>query len=162
MYKNRLLYHAIPFRMSNDGKSFPEGRYFGKTETFSGETGQEPITSYFVKTFDKPAPHIVHAWVTDNENELEIVDDSVFTSTSTYPIESYVEMNLVVSDIDGRGYFESTNTTPRINEFALVSGWYNNILNDYEQLRMFTHFTRPSLTLAEGDTIEAIYRLYAR
>lgn len=161
-YKNRGLFHAVPFRMSNDGHSVEPNKYYGKTTTAAGATGLDPITSYYVKKFDNPAPHIVHCWIADSDEEMQIVDDSVFASTSSVPIESYVEMNISVSQFDGRGYFTSTNSTPRINEFALVSGWFNRERGDYEALRMITHFTRPSITLVEGDSIEAVYRLYAR
>lgn len=161
-YKRRTLFRAIPFRMSNDGTELQEGRYFGKTQTFTGTTSMEPITSYFVKKFDSPPPHIVHAWVSDNSNELNIVDDSVFSSTSSVPIESYVEINFSINQDDGRGFFTSTQSSPRINEFGLVSGWLNTAKNEYESIRLFTHFTRPTITLSEGDSIEAIYRLYAR
>ncbi len=161
-YKNRGLFHAIPFRMSNDGRAIPEGKYYGKAQTFQGATGMDPITSYYVKLFDDPKPRIVNAWVTDNPDEMRIVDDTVFASTSSIAIESYVEMNLSVSALDGRGYAASAGCTPRVNEFGLVSGWYNAQLNDYEAIRLFTHFTRPNITLADGDSIEAIYRLYAR
>lgn len=161
-YKNRGLYRAIPFRMSNDGFGLPEGKYFGKQSTFQGSGMKDVIDSYFIKKFDNPAPRIVHCWVTDNKDEMQIVDDTVFASTSSLAIESYVEMNISVDPSDGRGFFTSTNSSPRVNEFSLVSGWYNSELNDYEALRIFTHFTRPSIALSEGDSIEAIYRLYAR
>jgi len=160
-YRDRTLYRAIPFRMSNDGYPFQDGKYFGQIKSFPGNSG-ESVTSYYVKKFDDPAPHIVHSYVTDNRNELAIVDDTVFASTSSIPIESYVEINISVSDADGRGFFTTTEATSRINEFGLVSGWYNPMKNDYESLRLFTHFTRPSITLVEGDSIEGIYRLYAR
>lgn len=161
-YKNRGLYRAVPFRMSNDGTDIPNGKYFGKQSTFQGSGMSEPITSYYVKKFDDPAPRIVHCWVTDNDKELDIVDDTVFASTSSAAIESYVEMNLSISPEDGRGFFTAMNASPRINEIALVTGWYNSEIDDYESLRMFTHFTRPSIALSEGDSVEAIYRLYAR
>ena len=161
-YKRRGLFRAIPFRMDNDGTNIPQGRYFGKATTFTGSTEMEPVSSYFVKRFDTPPPRIIHIWVTDNPNELSLVDDTVFASTSSIPIESYVEMNMSVSDEDGRGFFTTTGASPRINEFGLVSGWFNPQLNDYESIRLFTHFTRPSIALSEGDSIEIIYRLYAR
>ncbi|MCM1221209.1 MAG: hypothetical protein NC548_42695 [Lachnospiraceae bacterium] len=161
-YKRRSLYRAVPFRMSNDGVKLPAGKYYGRSQTIQGNAGMDPITSYYVKRFDDPAPRIVHVWVTDNPNELSVVDDSVFASTSSLPIESYVEINLSVDKDDGRGFFTSTESSPRINEFALVSGWYNAKEDDYESIRMFTHFTRPSIALSDGDAIEAIYRLYAR
>jgi hypothetical protein len=161
-YKRRTLFRPIPFRMSNDGIALPTGRYFGKAQTFTGTTSMEPITSYFVKKFESPPPHIVHAWATDNANELAIVDDSVFASTSSIPIESYVEINFAIDQHDGRGFFTSNQSSPRVNEFGLVTGWYNAAQNEYESIRLFTHFTRPSIALSEGDSIEAIYRLYAR
>lgn len=176
-YKNRNLYHAIPFRMSNDGYAFPEGRYYGKATTLASTTDMNATTSYYVKKFDDPKPRIVHAWASEsgsvNGSTIDIVDDSVFASTSSLPIVSYVEINLSVDAADCRGYFTTSQTTPRINEFALVSGWYNPRVqtgtdgsqipvDDYESLRMFTHFTRPSIALSDGDNIEAIYRLYAR
>ncbi len=167
-YKNRSLYHAIPFRKSDDNLEglaaiTRQKKYYGMSKTLKQGAGQS-ITSFYVKKFDDPKPRIVHCWVTDNPNELEIVDDTVFASTSSLAIESYVEMNLTVSPEDARGYFynNDSGSTPRVNEFALVSGWYNPYYEDYEALRMFTHFTRPSISLAEGDSIEAIYRLYSR
>lgn len=161
-YKNRTLYRPVPFRMSNDGSDLQNGQYFGKVKSFQGSAGMDPITSYYVKKFDNPAPRIVHTWVTDNPNELAIVDDTVFASTSSMAIESYLEINMSVSKDDARGFFTSTEASPRINEFGLVSGWYNSVADDYESIRLFTHFTRPSIALSEGDSIEAIYRLYAR
>ena len=161
-YKRRSLYRAIPFRMSNDGAAIPNGKYYGKSTMIQGVGAGENITSYYVKKFDNPAPRIVHVWVTDNPNELEIVDDTVFASTSSMAIESYVEMNLSVSSNDARGFFTSADASPRVNEFGLVSGWYNSEKDDYEAIRLFTHFTRPSITLAQDDSIEIIYRLYAR
>lgn len=161
-YKRRTLFRAIPFRMSNDGTNMLNGRYFGKTQSFVGSTGMEPVTSCYIKKFDSPPPRIIHTWITDNSNEMSIVDDTVFASTSSLPIESYVELNMSIDKDDGRGYATSTQSIPRVNEFGLVSGWYNSIKDDYEAIRLFTHFTRPSITLSEGDSIEAIYRLYAR
>lgn len=161
-YKNRNLYRPIPFRMSNDGVAIPEGIYYGKTKTYQGSIGMDPIESSYVKKFDNPKPRIVHVWVTGNTKELSIVDDTVFASTSSLAIESYVEINFSVGENDCRGYATSTQSSPRVNEFGLVSGWYNAEKNDYESLRLFTHFTRPSIVLAEGDSIEGIYRLYAR
>ena len=157
-YKNRGLYSPIPFRMSNDGYDFPEGIYFGKSKT----SGSTEITSYYIKKFDVPEPHIVHVWASDNPNEMEIVDDTVFSSTSSIPIESYVEINMSLSEADGRGFFTQNGTSPRVNEFALVSGWYNPELDDYECLQLFSHFTRSSLPMAEGDSLQCVYRLYAR
>lgn len=161
-YKDRSLYRPIPFRMSNDNYVIPEGRYFGRSMSYQNTVGVDPIISSYVKRFDDPAPRIVHVWASDNPDELSIVDDTVFSSTSSRKIESYVEINISVDKYDGRGFFTSTNSSARVNEFALVSGWYNGELDDYESLRIFTHFTRPSIALAEGDSIEAIYRLYAR
>ena len=163
-YKRRTLFRAVPFRMSNDGTNIPEGKYYGKVTTFAGGSKMDPVTSYFVKRFDAPNPRIIHTWVTDNPNEISIVDDSVFASTSSIPIESYVEINMSVTHEDGRGFFTSTQASPRINEFGLVSGWFNPAPRklDYESIRLFTHFTRPSIALTDGDSIEAVYRLYAR
>lgn len=160
-YKNRSLYHAIPFRMSNDGSELTTAelnQYYGKY-TSSAINGGTPVTSYYVKKFSDPAPHIVHMWV---DADGSYVDDTVFSSTSSNAIESYVEMNIDITDKDGRGYFTSTGTTPRINEIALVSGWYDPNKNDYNSLRILSHYTRPSIVLAEGDTVSAVYRLYAR
>lgn len=157
-YKNRGLFNPIPFRMSNDGYIFPEGMYYGKLKT----SGANEVTSYYIKKFDSPQPHIVHVWASNNPNEIDIVDDTVFSSTSSVPIESYVEINLSLSEADVRGYFTKTGSSPRVNEFGLVSGWYNPDLDDYECLTLFSHFTRPSLPMIEGDNISAVYRLYAR
>lgn len=161
-YKDRNLYHPIPFRMSNDGYDIPADKYFGKAVSEVNTEGDQ-ILSYYVKRFDDPSPHIVHAWVSNNSGELDPVDDTVFSSTSTAEIESYVEINLSISQYDARGYFQNTDTTPRINEFALVHGWYNASEKDYENLQIVTKFTRPSITLSgENDKLDVVYRIYAR
>lgn len=160
-YTDRSLYRPIPFRMSNDGTSIPNGKYFGNVE-FKQSNNGDPIVSSYVKKFDEPRPHIVHVWASNNSKELSIVDDSVFSSTSSKLIESYIEINFSVDPDDGRGFYTTIESSPRINEFGLVSGWYNVTLNDYECIRLNTHFTRPSISLTEGDSIEGIYRLYAR
>lgn len=158
-YKNRLLYHAIPFRTNTDGKEIPDGKYYGKSQSDSSEYDNYGL---YIKNFDTPAPHIVHMYASDNEGEMEIVDDSVFSSTSSTPIESFVEINISISADDCRGYFTTAGTTPRINEFGLVAGWKNPDLDDYENLVLITHFTRSSIPLADGDEVQAIYRIYAR
>lgn len=162
-YKNRTLYHAIPFRMNNDSYPFPEGTYYGKDQQ---QTNDYDHYGYYIKKFSNPQPHIVHMYASDNDSEMEIVDDSVFSSTSSTPIESFVEMNIDISAYDCRGYFTTTGTTPRINEFGLVAGWYckddTKGIDDYENLVLMTHFTRSSIPLADGDKVEAIYRIYAR
>lgn len=160
-YKNRTLFHAIPFRMSNDGYDMENGKYFGKYISSPDNSG-ERITSYYVKKFDKPDPHIIHSYVSDNPNELEIVDDSVFFSTSSTPIESIIELPISVSKYDLRGYFNTNGTVPKFNEFALVSGWYNAEKDDYESIRLFTKHTRSSVILADNDEVEAMYVIYAR
>lgn len=158
-YKTRSLFHAIPFRMSNDGFDFDATKYFGKSQSYSGV---EQFDSYFIKKFDYPAPRIIHAWVSNNPNELDVVDDTVFSATSSLAIESYVEINFSIDASDTRGYYTQTNSTPRVNEFGLVSGWYNAEAGDYENLVLNTAFTRPTISLIENDRISGIYRIYAR
>lgn len=162
-YKNRGLFHPVPFRMSTDGYPFPEGTYFGKAITAASATSEE-IYSYYVKKFSQPNPHIVHCWATDSstDSDLDIVDDTVFSSTSSIPIETYAEMNITISTEDCRGYFRTSNTIPRINELGLVTGWYNGKENDYEHIRLQTHYCRSSIILDDGDALDVIYRLYAR
>ena len=161
-YKNRNIYHPIPFRMSNDGTVIPDDKYYGKAVS-EALPGGDPVVSYYIKKFDAPRPHVVHAWVTDNKNELDPVDDTVFASTSSTPIESYIEINLSVSPDDTRGYFSTADTSAKINEFALVHGWYNKDEDDYENLQILTHYTRPSVPMSvDGDAVEAVYRIYSR
>lgn len=160
-YKRRTLFRAVPFRMSNDGSEINEGFYFGRTSTLP-DNNSEVVTSYYVKAFDAPAPHIIHCWASDSDSTLSTVDDSVYSNISSVPIESYVEMVMSISDKDARGFFTTTNSIPRINEIGLVSGWYNPTENDYEDLVLFSHFTRPSILLNDDDEISIIYRLYAR
>lgn len=158
-YKSRTMFRAIPFQIiaSGEENNIEAGKYFG----ISKSAGSTPNTSYYVKKFDQQ-PQIIHSWVTDEGEEYGIVDDSVFSSTSTMAIESYIEMGMTINASDCRAFFNYTGATPRINEFGLVSGWYNPIEKDYEHLRLFTHYTRPSIALSTGDEIEVRYRLYAR
>lgn len=160
-YKDRVLFRPIPFRMSNDNFKMPDAKYYGKAISAPNNNG-ERITSYYIKRFDDPKPHIIHSYVSDNPNELQIVDDTVFFSTSSTPIESYVEINFSLSQYDCRNYFTSTDSTPRISEIGLVAGWYNSEKDDFEQIRLISHYTRPAILLAENDELEGIYRIYAR
>ena len=160
-YKRRTLFRAVPFRMSNDGSEINEAHYFGKTSTLPNGNS-EVVTSYYIKTFDNPAPHIIHCWASESSKTLSTVDDSVYSSISSTPIESYVEMTMSINAQDARGFFTTTNSIPRINEIGLVSGWFNPIEQDYEDLVLFSHFTRPSILLNDEDEISIIYRLYAR
>lgn len=155
-YKNRSLYNPVPFRtVSSKYDNVSDGKYtyFGCTKLANDKY------EYYIKRIDPVnSPHIVNTWVADGV-ETD-VDDTVFSSTSTNAIETYVEMGLVIDADDCRS--EDMTTAPRVNEIGLVSGWYNAEENDYESIRLFTHFTRPSITLASGDKIEIIYRIYAR
>lgn len=157
-YKRRMLYHAIPFKVTEQPDAEYADRYFGRFTDLQG------TTSFYVKRFETTGayPHVVHAWVTDDKKLFQPVDESVFSSTSSTPIESYVEMLLKIDVGDGADYFKRTNATPRINEIGLVSGWYNPERKDYERLKLMTHFTRPSIILTDDDWVEIVYRLYAR
>ena len=162
-YKRRNIFRPIPFRMSNDNRgNIPPNKYYGKIVSYAGGAQVDSITSYYIKRFDSPPPRIIHSCVTDNYNEVSIVNDTVFASTSSIPIESYVEMNLSISKEDGRGFFTHTHSVARFNEIGLVTGWYNSLKQDYEQLRLFSHIVRPNILLTEDDSIDIIYRLYAR
>ena len=161
-YKRRSLYHPIPFRMSNDGWSLEKTKYFGKTKTYSSSSGKDEVNSYYLKGFENPQPHIVHYWASDNDEDLKTVDDTVFTSTSTTPIESFVEMNLSIAESDCRGYFTQMNALPRISEFGLVHGWYDSAQMDASGLQLVTHYTRTPILLEKGDVINMRYRIYAR
>lgn len=157
-YKRRTLFHAIPFRMNTDGSVINPQKYYGISQDVSG------IRSYYIKMFDLPAPHIVHSWVTDIADQFEVVDETVFSSTSTIPIETYIEIAISVNKDDVRGYFQSTGATPRVNEFGLIAGYLNTNVDpvDFDAIRLITHFTRPSFVMEPGDTLEALYRIYAR
>jgi len=158
-YKRRMLYHAIPFRVSDEPEKVWDNKYFGRFKDL------QDTTSFYIKRFETTGtyPHIVHAWVTDNDQTFTPVDESVFASTSSVPIESYVEMLLRISDGEGLEYFKRTGVTPRINELGLVSGWYNPQKCDWESLHLVTHFTRSTMVLhSEKDFVEILYRLYSR
>jgi hypothetical protein len=165
-YKRRTLFHAVPFRMSTDGFARVGIPYWGRF------VDMNKVTSYYIKGFSAPAPHIVHSWVSDIADQFEVVDETVFVSTSTYSIESYIEIAITIDEYDSRGYFSTVNATPRINELGLVAGWLNphagreiatqDEYADLDAIRLFTHFTRPSIILEQGDTIDALYRIYAR
>ena len=153
-----MLFHPVPFKITEEPEKVYANKYFGRFVDLQG------TTSFYVKRYETTGtyPHIVHSWVTDDVNLFQPVDESVFSSTSSTPIESYVEMLLKIDVGDGTEYFKRTNATPRVNELGLVSGWYNNDRNDWESLRLLTHYCRPSLVLGDNDFVEIIYRLYAR
>ncbi len=155
-YKNRTLYNAIPFKTVDTKYTVNDPEYYSY---FGCTKLSDDKYQYFVKRFDTSnTPHIINSWVADG-TETD-VDDTVFSSTSTNAIETYVEMGLTIDSNDCRS--EDLTTAPRVNEIALVSGWFNETKNDYECIRLFSHFTRPSITLASGDKIEILYRVYAR
>lgn len=163
-YKNRSLYNPVPFRIltgTNTLSDTDAAKYYGKSIIGEGTASQ--ATSYYIKKFDS-LPQICHVWV--NDDGTEVVDDTVFSSTSSVPIESYVEMNITIGGDDCRDYFTTTGSPVRINELCLVAGYpkkdSSGKVIDYCYITAFSHFTRPSITLEEDDEIECIYRLYAR
>ena len=148
----------IPFRFTDSDLTEAEQlKYFGKK--YDVETGN---IAYYLKEFETD-PEIKHYWNTGEEDEyVEAVDNTVWSSDRGTQIDSFTEILLKVSKKDVKEWFEHLGNIDitRINTIALFTGYYNAENADYENVTMFSKLTIPVEHLSLSKDLDIIYRVY--
>ena len=126
--------------------------------------GRKPIDgtkycAYYFKTFDSD-PQLVQQF-TDGTP----IDSTIYSTTSTLPVETYVTMSMSISKYDCRDYFIATTgiNDARINTISLCTAWYKEKYGYkwYQDIRPLTRLNFPNeplIDLRKG--IDIVYEVY--
>ena len=148
----------IPFRFTDSELTTAEQlKYFGKK--VDAETDN---VYYYLKQFENE-PEIKHFWNSGEEDEyVEAVDNTVWTSDRGTQIDSFCEIVLKVSKKDVKEWFEHNGNidVTRINTIALFTGYYNAEKGDYENVTLFSKLTIPVEHLSLSKDLDIVYRVY--
>lgn len=148
----------LPFRFTDSELTNAEKlKYFGKK--LDDTTGN---VAYFLKQFETEV-EIKNFWNTGEDDDyVETVDNTVWKSDRTTPIDSFAEIVLKISKKDLKEWFEHTGniTKTRINTIGLFTGYYNAELGDYENVTLFSKLTIPVESLSLNKDLDIIYRVY--
>lgn len=146
----------VPFQYKPQSKdisdSLKKSLYFGrKTELLH--------YAYYFKAFESD-PVLVQQYIDGTP-----IDSTVYSSTNTTEIETYVELRMKVTKDDCRDYFIATTgiNDARINTISLLTGWAKEIdgFNVYQDVRPLTKLNFPNeplIDLLKG--IDIIYQVY--
>lgn len=151
----------IPFRVvtapfDDDNKD----KYFLMREVSSGHYG------YYAKTFDEE-PFIRSLWKDGAEGEDGTeVTESVYDTTRTEDIETFVEMHMTIDKTDVREYFDLNGEIEqaRINTIGLFIAtpvYEEDTIVGYKDVKLFSKFNMNSEPLSTRKTVLVKYRVYA-
>ena len=161
----------IPFRYTaNDLTEVEQTKYFGKKQLDDG------IMAYYLKRFETE-PVIRHYYkTTDDADYIDAVDNTVWSSFSKSPIDTFTELVLKINSRDVKQWAEANDglESCRVNTVALFAGVYNpfgytgtdsmgqNIVlgPDYQNVTMFSKLTIPVEPLQLNKDLDIIYRVY--
>ena len=151
----------IPFRYTNDSLS-PEAKkkYFGKKKV-------NEVNAYYLKKFDSPV-HMFHLYKNGEADpngfysDGNPVDGDYFSMKSPTGVESFAECRLTIDKTDAREWFQSSGSIEdsRVNTIALFSGVYDERLDDYAYIQMFSKLNIPTEPLSLTKDMNIIYRTY--
>ena len=155
-YKEKGLVAQVPFRYTSEALSpLDAAKYFGKKVI-------DNKTAYYLKTFDSK-PEIKHLWLdAEGGQDGSEVDSSVFGSSRTDAIESFVEILLTISSADLKEWFTEKGSIEetRVNEIGLFCGSINSSTGDYERIKCFSKLNIPTEPLSLSKDLEIIYRVF--
>lgn len=142
-------YRALAKDLSNTERT---SLYFGR-KTLSN------YYAYYFKAFESN-PVFVQQY-TDGTP----IDGTVYTTTNSTPVETYVETRLKITKDDCRDYFIATTgiNDAKVNTISLCTAWYKNIggFNYYQNIRPVTKLNFPNeplIDLLKG--IDIVYQVY--
>lgn len=155
-YNEYDISEMIPFRYTNDALSDSDSlKYFGKKYV-------DDVQAYFLKRFDTD-PVIKHCYKSgiDGEDGPE-ADDNVFTSVNNTGIESFTETCLTITKKDVREWFIHNGNIEeaRVNSIGLFTAVYDEQLQDYANIRLFSKLNIPTEPLSLTKDMNIIYRVY--
>lgn len=147
----------VPFRyqlMNNDLSSDLREKYFGRKEMPNADR-----IAYYFKGFDS---------VSDGKQQYvdgTPIDENIYISDNTLPVESYVEIKMSLLKSDCRDFFIATTgiTDARVNSISLLTAVPMTIngYTYYQNIRPLTklHFSNePLIDLTKG--IDFIYQIF--
>lgn len=161
----------IPFRYTaNELTEAEQTKYFGKKSFENGVVG------YYLKAFETE-PIIRHYYKSSDDSEYyDEVNNTVWTSYNTSPIDSFTEIVLKIGKNDVKEWAEATNglESSKVNTVALFSGDYNpygysglnsmgelvTLPPDYQNVELFSKLTIPTEPLQINKDLDIIYRVY--
>lgn len=110
----------VPFRYTNkDLTDIERETYFGKAID-ENNTG---FSKYYFKTFD-----LDPLWIQRRIDGSPINESLYNDDVSQSPLQSYVELKLIISPSDCREWFDYTgNRNGYINTICLLQGWYTEV-----------------------------------
>ena len=134
------------------------------------------MVGYYLKAFETE-PIIRHYYKSSDDSEYyDEVNNTVWTSYNTSPIDSFTEIVLKIGKNDVKEWAEATNglESSKVNTVALFSGDYNPYgysgLNsmgelvalppDYQNVELFSKLTIPTEPLQINKDLDIIYRVY--
>lgn len=156
----------IPFRYTSSALSpTDQKKYFGK-KLFddNGKIG------YFYKCFEQ-LPQIKHVWKSanlieqdndDDEEELLVTDSDVWNLERPEQVSSYVEHLIRIRSKDIQEWFSANDQSDatRFNCIGLVSGRYNQEMDDYEDVTLTTKLNIPLESMKWNKDYWGIYKVY--
>ena len=104
--------------------------------------------AYYFKTFESD-PLWVQRYIGSNDDIK-----NMYNSYSKIPMESYVELRLIVNPSETREWFKYMHGTSNayVNTISLIEGWYYNVggMKYYKDLHPVTKYNFPTESLREA------------
>jgi hypothetical protein len=159
-FQERELVSMIPLRASTTALAAADASKYWFKKVLTG--GQ---TAYYLKNFET-TPSIKVLWKNGvGDEDGTAVDSNVYQSTSTTPIETFIELVLKVTKDDCREWFSINGNIDqaRVNTIGLFTGVKSTLADgstDYKEVKLFSklNINNEMLTLAKDLTI--VYRIY--
>lgn len=171
-YYNRIIDNMIPIRqIPANSQLLPTEKskyWFRKVENVNGSDK----LSFYLKSFEV-TPTIKATWrdgVDDEEGSVVASNVHETSPSNTTPIDTFVEMTMMITKKDIREYFVNTGTTERtrFNTLGLFTGVKHKVKDetgvdgefDYRQVKLFSklNFANDMLTTPKDITIS--YKIY--
>jgi hypothetical protein len=154
----------VPFRVVSepfDPTSVEAAKYWLRKKREDG------YYEYYGKSFEaEPIIKVLYQDGVDGEDGTEVEDD-VYNTTRTDPIEVFLEMTLKITSKDIREYFEHLDQVEaaRFNTIGLFVGRKTEIDTgyiDYTNVKMFSKVTLDNEPLANSKSLTMIYRIFVK
>ena len=157
--KQRDILSPIPMRYGAALTGDDSSKYFMKVAN-SGNT----TFSWYLKEFSG-TPVIKSCWknaVSSDEDGTEILSD-IYNSQNSEAIETFTELQIDLTTLDGREYFEATGalSTARYNTIGFYTGAPTADGSEYANVRLYSVVTFNNRDLSIQSKSNFIYRVYS-
>jgi hypothetical protein len=177
-YVQRNISEMIPFTIVGDDSELQASdhdKYFCRINPINSNEG----IKYYLKKFD--SAEIKCKWRdSDEEASGSDVGSDYYTSESTTPIETFLELKLTISKQDVRDYFTGDIEKTRINTIGLYTATPKKLYRpinvqydasnggtiqrtiEYDQVRCFSAFNFDNEMLSLPKDITFLYRIFSK